>query len=179
MAHSRASSLADDYYMQSQRSSVYSDQQAPSTTSSSLQQQPHHPQHQQQTVRKAASLAQIGVPSFSAFRSQASSIPVPRKPAAFLQSSLSPRPSSYSLAEQASPRLADPASRPLSLDSPLPQQPTGLASVLSPPLTEASSTRQEDRWVLRRVCGARGCSADTETGHHILRPAQHMTAMSP
>ena len=137
MAHSHSSSLADDYYAQySPRSSVYSDQQPRTSVSP--------PPSQPLQVRKQTSLAHIAVPSFSSFRSQASSIPIAsqRKPAPLFQPSHSPRSASFSLAEKASPRLADPSSRPLSLDSPLPQQPTGQANIISPPLTEA---KQEDR----------------------------------
>lgn len=74
------------------------------------------PQQQSSTsARKpASSLAQITVPAFSTFRSQ-----VPRPNAAF-QHHPSPRAASFSLSEKASPRLADPSVRPLSLDSPLP-----------------------------------------------------------
>ena len=80
-----------------------------------------------------------------------------RKPAALQTSSYSAlRPVSLSLAGQASPRLAEPASRPLSLDSPAPQQPSGLANVLSPPLTEEYKAGQEDRWV-NRVEGLTEC----------------------
>ncbi|KAF2162350.1 hypothetical protein M409DRAFT_27354 [Zasmidium cellare ATCC 36951] len=66
--------------------------------------------------KPASSLAQITVPPFSTFRSQ-----VPRPNAAF-QHHPSPRAASFSFSEKASPRLADPSVRPLSLDSPLPPQ---------------------------------------------------------
>ncbi|KAF1356903.1 hypothetical protein BDV97DRAFT_20892 [Delphinella strobiligena] len=94
---------------------------------------------------KRTSLAQIAVPSFSAFRDRASSIPVSspvrrnywRKP---LPEHASPRPVSYSYGP--SPALYDASAartaagtRPYSIASPLPQQSTGLSSVLSPPLT--------------------------------------------
>ncbi|KAK5120556.1 hypothetical protein LTR85_006212 [Meristemomyces frigidus] len=138
MSHSHTSSFADDYYTSPQEDTAL---EHPTTGYAAA-----HPQLQ--TVRKQASLAQISVPSFSAFRSQASSIPVSspsapkRKPAPF-QPLRSPRAASFSLAEKASPRLADPASRPLSLDSPLPQQPSGRTNELSPPLTEDGAARQE------------------------------------
>lgn len=113
----------------------------PSTTSSQQhqqQQQQHQPAPplapQQQTARKKASLAAINVPSFSAFRSNLPSA-VKQPPHAAFHGQPSPRAVSFSLAEKASPRLAEPTSRPLSLDSPVPtqsqhfqpQQPSGLA----------------------------------------------------
>lgn len=171
MVHSRSSSLADDYYTytQSQRSSLYSEPpHAPSTTSSSSSSQ------QQQPTRKQATLAQISVPSFSAFRSQVSSIPAPvvaqRK--VVLQS---PRAASFSQTEKASPRFADAASRPLSFDSPLPQQPSGLANVLSPPLTEISAERQEERYA-SGSSGQSGRNADCAQGHRMFYLVQHTFA---
>ena len=151
-SHSQSSSLADvdyDYY-------TYSHSASSSLTNGSvhppatvlLQDRPSQAQVQQ-PVRKQTSLAQISVPSFSAFRSQVSSIPVlspngvrrrqPTFPAH------SPRAHSLSIAEKASPRLVDPATRPLSVDSPTPQQLTGLAGVVLSPLTEETGLRQEER----------------------------------
>ncbi|KAK5137387.1 hypothetical protein LTR08_008965 [Meristemomyces frigidus] len=119
MVHSHSSSFADEYYTTS-----------PDDTE--LERPEYAPARAETVTVKKVSLAHISVPSFSAFRSQASSIgstpkraPLPFKPLR------SPRAASFSLAEKASPRLADPALRPLSLDSPLPQQPSGLASELS------------------------------------------------
>ncbi|KAK4540559.1 hypothetical protein LTR36_009089 [Oleoguttula mirabilis] len=139
MSHSHSSSFADDYYTSPHEDTAL---EHPTGYASVPAQQP--------TVKKQASLAQISIPSFSAFRSQASSIPVSspsapkRKPAPF-QPLRSPRAASFSLAEKASPRLADPASRPLSLDSPLPPQPTGQDNELSPPLTADLLGREEER----------------------------------
>ena len=48
---------------------------------------------------------------------------------------------SLSFAEKGSPRFAEPTSRPLSLDSPQPQFPSGLSKELSPPLTEDKTPR--------------------------------------
>lgn len=111
----------------------------PSTSSQQHQQQQQHQPApplapQQQTARKKASLAAINVPSFSAFRSNLPSA-VKQPPHAAFHGQPSPRAVSFSLAEKASPRLAEPTSRPLSLDSPVPtqsqhfqpQQPSGLA----------------------------------------------------
>lgn len=78
---------------------------------------PPPPQQLSTSARKlASSLAQITVPPFSTFRSQ---VPRPNANAAF-QHHPSPRAASFSLSEKASPWLADPSVRPLSLDSPLP-----------------------------------------------------------
>lgn len=156
MAHSRTPSFTDDYY-----------------TSSPTREDAHHDYrtyahaHQQaQPVRQQPSLSNIHIPSFRSF---ASSIPVPspkapkRKPAPFQLSARSPRSASFSLAERASPRLADPTSRPLSLDSPLPQQPNGLATAISPRLTE-----QDDRYG-PLVCKKQP-AADATAEHHTLHP---------
>lgn len=149
--HSHTSSLADDYYTQSlsqysHTSSLSND----SATALPYRAGSAFSQHQQPGVRKQASLASIHAPSFAAFRNQVSSIPV-RNPA--FQPARSPRAASFSLAEKASPRLADPSSRPLSLDSPLPQPPSGLAHVLSPPLTEELVAGSENRWETSRQRG--------------------------
>ena len=159
-SHSPTSSLADfDYYgatagphSHSRDSSAYS--------SSSANPPPLRTTQSQQSgssstgVRKQTSLANISVPSFSAFRNQVSGIPVSspsnsvkRKPAPG-QSQSSPRVVSFSAAEKASPRLAEPGSRPYSLESPAIQQPSGLASVISPPLTEDDTTPQGERYGL-------------------------------
>lgn len=70
--------------------------------------------------RKAipGSLAQIQVPSFSAFRSQLPITPSSATPKPGQQHGLQPARASFSRSEKASPRLADPAARPLSVDSP-------------------------------------------------------------
>lgn len=140
--HSSTSSLADDYYHYS------ADDLTPTEDPADAYYLPQHerdqppaPQHQQHyaipqsqtAVKKQASLAQIAVPSFSAFRSQVSSIPVPRTA------------NRHSATFQPSPRLAEPASRPFSVDSPLPQQPSGLAGIHSPPLTEDSVGKADIR----------------------------------
>ncbi|KAM0722998.1 hypothetical protein Q7P37_001196 [Cladosporium fusiforme] len=142
MARSSTSSFADDYY--NYASDALSDDSyhrkqdsfpLPPTTAA----QPSQPQH---SVKKHTSLAQISVPSFSAFRSQTSGIPITatRNRGSLLPS---PRPTSFSAAEKASPRIAEPASRPLSLDSPLPRHPSGLAYILTPPLTTETAGKQE------------------------------------
>ncbi|KAK0336167.1 hypothetical protein LTR59_002135 [Friedmanniomyces endolithicus] len=130
MAHSRESSFADAYYASSPtREDVVDDYADHSVHYAQQQQQP-------QALRQQTTLAQIHIPSFRSF---ASSIPVPspkareRKPAPFQLSTRSPRAASFSLAERASPRLAEPTSRPLSLDSPLLPQSNGLAGTISPP----------------------------------------------
>ncbi|TKA81466.1 hypothetical protein B0A55_02945 [Friedmanniomyces simplex] len=134
MAHSRDPSFADEYYTSSPTR-----EDAPLLDSAAYPVHYAQQQQQPQAVRQPTTLAQIHIPSFRSF---ASSIPVPsprtqkRKPAPFHLSARSPRAASFSLAEKASPRLAEPASRPLSLDSPLPQQPNGLAGTVSPPPTE-------------------------------------------
>jgi hypothetical protein len=117
----------------------------------------------EQTVRKQTSLAHIHIPSFRSF---ASSIPVPspsttkRKPAPF-KLARSPRAASFSFAEKASPRLAEPTSRPLSLDSPKLTQHNGQSGILSPPLTEEFTARQEDRYGAA-VCCSLWCNTDTD-----------------
>ena len=82
-------------------------------------------------VRKTASLAQINVPSFSAFRSQLPNAVKRSHPDA----QPSPRAVSLTASEKPSPRIAEPASRPFSLDSfqpppppPPPQQSTSISS---------------------------------------------------
>jgi hypothetical protein len=147
MVRSSTSSIADDYYnyaSDAQSDDSYHRQQ------DSLDSFPLPPRSQPQSnplpsVKKQSSLAQITVPSFSAFRSQTSGIPATatRHHGSLLPS---PRPTSFSAAEQPSPRLVEPVSRPLSLDSPLPRQPSGLAYILTPPLTE-ESVGKRDRYV--------------------------------
>jgi hypothetical protein len=147
MVRSSTSSLADDYY--NYASDVQSDDEYHRQQDSfPLPPRPQAAQVQSNShagVKKQSSLAQITVPSFSAFRSQTSGIPTTatRKHSSLLPS---PRPTSFSAVEQASPRLAEPVSRPLSLDSPLPRQPSGLAYILTPPLTE-ESVGKRDRYV--------------------------------
>lgn len=143
MVRSSTSSLADDYYnyaSDAQSDDSYHRQQDSFPLPPRSQLQPQSDSHA--GVKKQSSLAQITVPSFSAFRSQTSGIPTTatRQHGSLLPS---PRPTSFSAAEQASPRLAEPVSRPLSLDSPLPRQPSGLAYILTPPLTEESVGKRD------------------------------------
>ncbi|KAI7572555.1 hypothetical protein KC317_g654 [Hortaea werneckii] len=136
MAHSRDPSLTGDHSADTASDTV--PHSSPDTAT--------HPPHSLHGVKKQTSLAHISVPSFRAFQQQASHIPAlsPTAPTARLrpaqsssfQPTHSPRPASFSLAEKPSPRLADPETRPLSIASPLPQAPSGLANELSPPLTE-------------------------------------------
>ena len=165
---SQSSSLADiDYY--GGAAAYYSHSPSSSYSNSSANPPPLRtgsasrealPQSQQSTsgVRKQTSLANIAVPSFSAFRNQVSGIPISspstavrRKPAPG-QSQASPRVVSFSAAEKGSPRLAEPGSRPYSIESPAIQNPTGLASVISPPLTEDEATPRRDRYGNARPC---------------------------
>ncbi|GAB7360996.1 hypothetical protein MBLNU230_g1039t1 [Neophaeotheca triangularis] len=142
--HSRASSYADDYSM------LYAEYDTPSHANSdsrptsnvnatySSNAIPASGEPRSAQVRKQTSLAHISVPSFSAFKSQTSSIPLASPAAARLRSSsafASPRANSFHLGIS-SPKAATPRDRPISLGSPLPQQPNGQAGVLSPPLTE-------------------------------------------
>ena len=141
--HSRGSSLADlDYYNDSQYS----------PDGSSHYPSPNHSRgpsyqgvsQQQESLRKQPSLAQINVPSFSAFRNQASSIPISspgttRKPVPL--KSLPRR--TPSLAEVPSPRLVDPGVRPYSLDSPLPPEVTGFSRGF--PLAAIEDSPERDR----------------------------------
>ncbi|KAF2771654.1 hypothetical protein EJ03DRAFT_325302 [Teratosphaeria nubilosa] len=146
MAHSRASSVADDYYnygsssdddaqgdpFRDERSvDHYHEYTSPvplplqASRSQSLQLSAHA--HQQQQHRKQQP-ANIAVPSFAAFRS---SIPTPSHSAARLrQPSFQPahRARAASVSLVCSPRLANPAARPYSLDSPLPRQSDTLAN---------------------------------------------------
>jgi hypothetical protein len=163
MVHSRSSSLGDDYYNYSsygeEEYDAYDTFPVPPAQTQHAQQrysqQQYQPQYQPQyqyqqrptSAGRAGPPAQISVPSFAAFRSHASSIPTAshsaalRRPTIPFKPAHSPRAASFSLAERASPRLADPASRPLSLDSPVPHQPDRLASVITPPLTDAAQRR--------------------------------------
>lgn len=149
MARSSVSSFADDYY------NYASDAQSDDSYHVKPDSFPLPPKsvpqsHPQPGVKKQTSLAQISVPSFSAFRSQTSGIPITatRNRGSLLPS---PRPTSFSAAEQASPRIAEPASRPLSLDSPLPRHPSGLAYILTPPLTTETVGKRE-RCVGHSMC---------------------------
>jgi hypothetical protein len=151
MARSSTSSLADDYYnyaSDAQSDDSYHRQQdsfplPPTSTSTS-----HPNNNPHAALKKHSSLAHITAPSFSAFRSQTSGIPII---ASRHQSLLpSPRPTSSSAAEHPSPRLADLASRPLSLDSPVPRQPNGLAYIFTPPLTQ-ESVGKRDRYVVHHA----------------------------
>lgn len=102
-------------------------------------------------VRKRESLAHISVPSFSAFRAQASHIPVVSPSQRSRGDSLpSPRATSYSGTARATnfQSFGQDKIRPFSLDSPLPPQPSGLANELSPPLTEDFAPKSGDRSVL-------------------------------
>lgn len=159
-SHSQTSSFGDIDYYGGAAGGVYSSHSPSSSYSNSSANPPplrtgsaSREGFQSSTgVRKQASLANIAVPSFSAFRNQVSNIPVSspssnvrRKPAPG-QSQSSPRVVSFSAAEKASPRLAEPGTRPYSLESPAIQGPTGLASVISPPLTEDDTTPQGDRY---------------------------------
>ncbi|KAK4969233.1 hypothetical protein LTR28_001307 [Elasticomyces elasticus] len=97
-------------------------------------------------VRKLKTLPRVVVPSFSAFRAQASSIPrlspVRAKP---LPLHPSPRSTSFSAAERPPPPLlrdVSSVSRPLSLDSPLPR---GLDGA-SPSLADDFAPRDLDRF---------------------------------
>lgn len=154
-SHSNSSSLEDiDYYGAAHSpSSSYSNSSAnpPPLRPGSQSQQQQQQQQSTTGVRKQTSLANIAVPSFSAFRNQTSNIPVSspsssigRKPVPG-QAHSSPRVVSFSAAEKASPRLAEPGSRPYSLESPAIKQNTGLSSVISPPLTEDDTTPQGNR----------------------------------
>lgn len=97
-------------------------------------------EHQPPLRYKGQPLAQISVPSFSAFKDRASSIPVAspvrRKP---LPPNASPR--ITSLTHLASPSAYDANAhlRAFSIESPLLQPSTGLTTVLTPPL---SATRE-------------------------------------
>nr|OQO29083.1 hypothetical protein B0A51_03418 [Rachicladosporium sp. CCFEE 5018] len=172
MVHSTSSSLADDYY------TYTADDLTPTDSSTAAdayyldddhQQHDQLPQHQTlplashrvqplSAVRKQSSLANITVPSFSAFRSQAASIPTHRHPAAFLNS---PRPISFSAVEQSSPRLTEPISRPLSLDSELPLYSGGVSGVPSPPDTLGSKRGSLHRSSFPAKAHSRGVSIDS------------------
>lgn len=113
----------------------YQDQRRP-------QQHPLHNDHHQHASyhrsaspaqRKAVpgSLAQIQVPSFSAFRSQ---LPVtPSGTRLAHHTAFEPARASYSRSEKASPRLADPPTRPVSVDSPQLLQPHQFGTGTVPP----------------------------------------------
>lgn len=111
------------------------------------------------TIKQRASLAHISVPSFSTFRSQASSVSDLHRltPDTFL--SPSPRPASVSFLQQPSPRLADPPSRRPSSQS-NPRTPHLSGFVPSPPLSEDYTAPQTNsRW----VCARRGSRASALT----------------
>lgn len=179
MVRSSTSSFADDYYnyasdAQSDDSYTQKQDSFPLPPSSQPQSQPHA------AAKKPNSLAQITVPSFSAFRSQTSGIPV--NATSRNRSSLlpSPRPISFPTAQQASPRLVEPASRPLSLDSPLPRQPSGLASILTPPLTEESVGKRERYVVVHSYrCALSHLLTWFAPGYHTPSRLERMTVQSP
>jgi hypothetical protein len=150
MAHHHSSLFADIDYDEARSTSTYSAQGSSRYTSAShsrvassqaLGEEPQYP------VRKQTSLAQIVVPSFSAFRSQTSSIPVV-SPSGVKRKQLplqSHSPRAPSLAEIPSPRLADPGVRPWSLDSPLHHQSSGLANEVSQSSAEVSPLKRDNR----------------------------------
>ena len=147
-SHSPSSSLADadfDYYPTYSHSATSSrtDASAPPAPQTGISRSQSQTQSQTHTRRKTNSLSKITVPSFSAFRSQVSSIPISSSPAKKKPpfQAHSPRAPSLSVAERASPRLADPGTRPLSLDSPV-RQSSGLARV-----DEDTPTPHEERYV--------------------------------
>ncbi|OQO12325.1 hypothetical protein B0A48_02967 [Cryoendolithus antarcticus] len=172
MVHSTSSSLADDYYTYTADDLTPTDSSAAADAYYLDDDDQHHdqlPQHQTlplashrvqplSAVRKQTSLANITVPSFSAFRSQAASIPAHRHPAAFLHS---PRPISFSAVEQPSPRLTEPISRPLSLDSELPLYSGGVSGVPSPPDTLGSKRGSLHRSSFPAKAHSRGVSIDS------------------
>ncbi|KAF2189453.1 hypothetical protein K469DRAFT_747542 [Zopfia rhizophila CBS 207.26] len=92
-----------------------------------------------QPPKKPSALANIAIQSFAAFRSQTSSSPAPspvrRKP---LPANASPIVGRFSSAEYTNPRLVgdkDNTQRSFSLNSPPPQGPRRLDTILSPPLS--------------------------------------------
>lgn len=128
MAHSsQRSSLADEHYYVHDRSHSGSSDTRRNTRGENgghpFSRPTHITRHPDVKTQRISSHMSAPVPSFSAFRSQASSIPLPspistqRGPAEF-NAMHSSRAASFSMAEKASPRLADPTLRPLSLDSP-------------------------------------------------------------
>lgn len=98
--------------------------------------------------QKQALPTPLSVPSFSAFRSQASHIPVlspvRRKPLPF---NASPRAASFSHVATARQHDAELNARPLSIDSPLPKRSSGLSTALSPPLTGEGDARDLEQSV--------------------------------
>lgn len=98
--------------------------------------------------RKAipASLAQIQVPSFSTFRSQLPVTPSGSTPRTGHHTAFQPARASFSRSEKASPRLADPTARPVSVDSPQLLQPSQFnASTSSPSWSRLGAGPLEDR----------------------------------
>lgn len=92
-----------------------------------------------------ASLAQIQVPSFSAFRSQLPNTPSAITPRAGHHAAYQPARASFSRSEKASPRLADPTTRPVSVDSPQLLQPNQFAGGVPPSWSRAVESPPEDR----------------------------------
>ena len=145
--HSQASSQADvDYYNYYSRSASSSLGTGPGAFPplTSVKPSSVSPEH----GRKKSSLARIDVPSFSQFRSQLSGIPI-ASPTTAKRKPLPPqlRPVSNSLAEKASPRLAEPTLRPFSLDSPVQQQSNGAGSTSTSPLAEECTTESSKQSV--------------------------------
>nr|POF08137.1 hypothetical protein CFP56_62717 [Quercus suber] len=147
MAHSRASSSSssddsDYYYSHTDPSDPQPQSQRASTLAHGLSTNDPTPVHHSPpppdppsvlTTLTRTSWLQSAVPSFSSFRSQASSIPLGRRTESGSLLASSPRPASLSFVPQASPRLADPPSRPSSLASPRTRSFSGVACPQSVP----------------------------------------------
>lgn len=98
-------------------------------------------------ARRHSSQAHAGIPSFSQFRSQVSGIPIASTTSTKRKPLPSPtRPLSASVADTGSPKLAEPASRPHSLETV--QQRTPVQAYHFPsPLAEKTTSEQSDRSV--------------------------------
>lgn len=129
---------------------LYQHQDLPQQQRQYLQheQYPHQQRSASPGQRKAVpgSLAQIQVPSFSAFRSQLPITPSGATPRPGHHTALQPARASFSRSEKASPRLADPAARPVSVDSPQLLQPHQFGGRTLPPAWQsAAESPAEDR----------------------------------
>ena len=153
--HSPSSSLADvdvdvDYYTYSRSSSVSSLSNISVVPASATL--PVSASASSGHANQKPSLANINVPSFAQFRSRVSSIPIvspiTAKGKAPAYSFTPSRAASLSKTQHGSPRIAQPISRPFSLDSPVQQQHSlqsgaGDTSSLNPQY----AVKQRERWV--------------------------------
>ena len=179
--HSHRSSLADlDYYNDTRSASAYSDDASSRYPSAYHSRAASTQEPGQYSVRKQPSLAQITVPSFSAFRSQTSSIPTAspdtarRKQLPFQAHT----PRAHSLAELPSPRIVDPSVRPLSLDTG-PHPPSGLSKVIQQASLGKTYSAEQGQRYDRSTHGIPDLLLTSTATHHTAIHIEHTRAMTP